>query len=369
MRIGILTFHRALNYGAVLQCYALKETLREMGHDVEVIDYRPECIEKERRTFYSKAFKERNWCEKIKYLCMVPYKYFSKRKASDVFDTFMKNRFAFSHKVTDAVNVPEGYDVIVFGSDQIWSPILCGGFDPVYYGQIKKGKSRFISYAASLEGYKDFLPHEWASVADKMENFDAISVRELSFKEELAKHIQKAVEWVLDPTLLVSPLVLSKIAQCPPYKRYVFLFTVQAGELPYRIARKIAFDKGLIIVRARGASRMNILRKEIGVENVNAVSPEMFIGLIAHAECVVTNSFHATAISLQLRKMFYAVKCQRPNRIIDILNVVGLSNRYFTDVEAVKENDENIDYDAVHSKLRKCAKKSYDYLIKNLRNE
>ena len=40
MKIGILTFHRAHNYGAVLQCYALQEVLKGMGHEVEVIDYR-----------------------------------------------------------------------------------------------------------------------------------------------------------------------------------------------------------------------------------------------------------------------------------------------------------------------------------------
>ena len=45
MRIGILTFHRAHNYGAVLQCYALQETLKRMGHDVQVIDYRQPWIE------------------------------------------------------------------------------------------------------------------------------------------------------------------------------------------------------------------------------------------------------------------------------------------------------------------------------------
>lgn len=45
MKIGILNFHRALNYGAVLQCYGLQETLTALGHEVSVIDYRPRIIE------------------------------------------------------------------------------------------------------------------------------------------------------------------------------------------------------------------------------------------------------------------------------------------------------------------------------------
>ena len=44
MKIGILTFHRAINYGAILQCYALSETLKDLGHDVWIVDYRPSSI-------------------------------------------------------------------------------------------------------------------------------------------------------------------------------------------------------------------------------------------------------------------------------------------------------------------------------------
>ena len=45
MKIGILTFHRAHNYGAVLQCYALQEILQRLGYDVYVIDYRQPTLE------------------------------------------------------------------------------------------------------------------------------------------------------------------------------------------------------------------------------------------------------------------------------------------------------------------------------------
>ena len=44
--IGIITFHRAVNYGAVLQCFALQQALDNIGAENEVIDYRCEFIEK-----------------------------------------------------------------------------------------------------------------------------------------------------------------------------------------------------------------------------------------------------------------------------------------------------------------------------------
>ena len=59
MKIGILNFHRALNYGAVLQCYGLQETLTALGHEVSVIDYRPRIIEKHRSYFLFDILKEK----------------------------------------------------------------------------------------------------------------------------------------------------------------------------------------------------------------------------------------------------------------------------------------------------------------------
>lgn len=45
-KIGIMTFHRAKNYGAMLQSYALQETLNKK-FDTYLVDYRcPEIEEK-----------------------------------------------------------------------------------------------------------------------------------------------------------------------------------------------------------------------------------------------------------------------------------------------------------------------------------
>ena len=38
-KIGIITFHGALNYGAVLQTYALQTELEKLGCEAEVLNY------------------------------------------------------------------------------------------------------------------------------------------------------------------------------------------------------------------------------------------------------------------------------------------------------------------------------------------
>ena len=44
MKIGILTFHCAVNYGAVFQAYALQVVLMMDGYDVYVVDYCPDYL-------------------------------------------------------------------------------------------------------------------------------------------------------------------------------------------------------------------------------------------------------------------------------------------------------------------------------------
>lgn len=41
-KVGLITLHRVVNYGSVLQAYALQEKIKELGYDIETIDYFPE---------------------------------------------------------------------------------------------------------------------------------------------------------------------------------------------------------------------------------------------------------------------------------------------------------------------------------------
>ena len=54
MKIGIITFNSAHNYGAVLQVWALQEKLKSKGHDVEVINYRIPSIDNLYRVYAPK---------------------------------------------------------------------------------------------------------------------------------------------------------------------------------------------------------------------------------------------------------------------------------------------------------------------------
>jgi hypothetical protein len=291
----------------------------------------------------------------------LPFLYHNKRRASHAFDIFLKSSFKFSGIVTSINDIPSNYDVIIFGSDQIWSPKICEGFDSVFFGQFEKKGRRFISYAASLEEFPYFTKIQWEKITELISHFDAVSVREKEFKKELSIRTRQTIESVVDPTLLVSNEILEKIAIRPQTNKYVLLFTVQEGDLPYKLATKIAEDRGCQIVRVRAIPLMNIKTKEKNVINVGACSPAEFVGYIKYANCIVTNSFHATAISLQMKKDFYCAKCRKSGRLEDILRSLNISERLLSDVDSLSFV-KNIDYNDIEKIIKEQSISSLSFL-------
>ena len=116
MKIGILTFHNALNYGAVLQCYALQHYLQEKGHDVEVIDYRIPFIEEQKQFFSKTELRRRGFVAFLKYGITRLLVWPAWRKTIRVFHQFMVSQLHLSPRAATAADIPNGYDCILFGT-------------------------------------------------------------------------------------------------------------------------------------------------------------------------------------------------------------------------------------------------------------
>ena len=124
--VGILTFNQALNYGAVLQAYALKAVCDELGYEAHVIDYHFPGIEKERiapiKRFINADDKKRGLFSLVRGLLSYPWD--KKRERS--FFTFRKKYLSESVSCYGAEDIKSlGYDVLVSGSDQIWNYKIC----------------------------------------------------------------------------------------------------------------------------------------------------------------------------------------------------------------------------------------------------
>ncbi|MBP3303102.1 MAG: polysaccharide pyruvyl transferase family protein [Opitutales bacterium] len=355
MKIGILTFHCAHNYGAVLQAYGLQEYLKSCGHEVEIIDYRPTYLTNAYEAFPLPDLRKISLlrkCKRLAYWCAtLPWRLraFPVRvRRRRGFEKFIGEKLNLSlERFKEGGRVPaEKYDVIFFGSDQIWSPNHTHGADSVFFGDfLSPAGTRKIAYAASAGAASETLG-ENEFVVNALKNFDAISVRESNLAASLQPHTDLKIETVLDPTLLADKSVWEKLADPPKtQKKYVLVYQVSYNPEADRIAKELAAQIGaeVISVWAGYSLRGNMLKTE---------TPEQFVGWFKNAACVVSTSFHGTAFGLIFEKPLYYVGrgSAAENRPKQILGALGLMNRYIAGTDPAPKF-ETIDYDSVAVKM------------------
>ena len=224
MKIGILTFHNAINYGAVLQCYALKEFLSQRGHDVQVIDYRVPIIEEYKKMIsFPLISEQKGLIKRFAFLLLNLILYRRKQRAVEVFDEYLKLRLNLSKRICSSQEISTEYDLIFFGSDQIWNPRICNGFDPILWGQFRKDGIKFVAYAASL-GELSFLSDEqWVYAQNHIGVFDYVSVRENIVRDALCEKTGIPIDCCIDPTLIIDDKVFKSSAIRPNFNNYVLL--------------------------------------------------------------------------------------------------------------------------------------------------
>ena len=356
MKIGILTFHRALNYGAILQCFAMKQFLKEEGYDVEVVDYRSPNIEKAYKLIKLQSFKE--------FVASIIYLPFMVR-AHRVFNSFRKDYLNVS-KITyrNTQDFDGQYDACVMGSDQVWSMRLNNGFDPIYWGNFDKN-IRKVSYAASMGTHKPFSEEERITISKLINNFDGVAVRERSLKEELDSFIDNKVEEVLDPTFLVDRTTYDNIAVKPKNENYVLYYQQEYHSLSKTIVESVAKQLNCMVIVVTGPKeKYNIKYKYFNISNLTV--PE-FLGLFKYAKCVFTSSFHGTAFSIIFQKDFYFLKNSGIDRAMNLLRNINLLERAI-DSDSIIEFSQ-VDYIDPAEKLKELRKKSKHYLLSHLHNK
>lgn len=346
--VGIITFHRASNYGAVLQAYALQNVLSGMGCEAEIIDYRGEAVEEEHHP--------------SKVLCryklpVAALKYLQRSAKFRGFERFRRNRLPLSEAVTnrDVCKLDGSYDLILAGSDQVWNDIFAG-FDPVYRLDFVE-KSRRCSYACSF-GFDEFPDGSKPAYKRSLERFEVVSVREASAKDLVEGDLGLTARVDLDPTLLLSADEWKSISSLPAADAdYILVYNIQEPIALLDAARKKSAETGLGIVFLN-----NGFRQDRDLRHVRYGSPEEFLGWFAGARYVYTNSFHGTVFSIIFEKEF-TVECRTGyrynNRSKALLDLVGLEGREMTETDT---GDGPIDWYDVRMRLAAAREDSLGYL-------
>lgn len=353
-RVAIMTFHRALNYGAILQAFALERVLAEMGVPAEIIDYRCPRIECIYRPF------DVRHCKNISSGVKKCVKSFGMIKKRGRFHAFTKQQLSVTKKCKTAKaleRTASEFHAVITGSDQVWNPDATGG-DFHYFLDFAGSDVKKIAYAASI-GYSAFPQKYESKCKELLKQFDLISVREKSVCQAVAALAEREVEQTLDPTLLLSASRWLEIAKKPRGlpERYLLVSMMEGCNYTVEKARALASSKGCGLVLINPTLKQQQTCRDFIL--YTAASPEEFVGMFAAAEAVVTNSFHGVAFSIIFQKEFYAEtsNAEKSARIIDLLALFDLSDRLLP-----REGEGHIDWEQVNGKLQKEQSKSLSWL-------
>lgn len=363
-KIGILTFHYSDNCGAQLQLLAMYRYLTSRGYYPEVIDYQSQILNKRNAILQDPIFRAKlGWRSEsrasrkaykalggIVYAFRRNLKYLKLRKEAEAFRQYYKDnpikKSERIYNIDQLVTISNRYDCIVVGSDQVWNTDLYNGLvDTVYFLQSSEINSRKIGYALSAG---NLLKLDTETIRKIVLNFDRVSARENQLAEQLSNAVGYDIPTVLDPVFLLSKEEWNSLCQENNHQKYIFLYVLEYNKELLNILEKIKKHLG---------SDIKVI--EVGFNKIydesiliNQLDPRVFLSLIRNAECIISNSFHATAFSIIFGKSFYTLKhSTRNNRMASLLNIVGLNERCVSKSEDVVFS--NIDYRKVKENLKK----------------
>lgn len=372
MKIGIITFNSAHNYGAVLQVWALQEKLKNEGHQVEVINYRIPAIDNLYQVFVPRWISRNSMvnrvCHKLQYMkarVRIPEKSKRYKKFEDFINNVLPTTVPY-HNYEALKNAKFDYDLLITGSDQVWNGNITRGISGAYFLAFGDEKVKRISYAASIG--KDAFDEEEKIVVQKyLKGLDYISVREEKAKTAVEELTDKEVDLVLDPTLLLDREKYDTLKKPFPVKGgdYIFVHNVHLVKVDARlnaIVEEISKRTGLPVVNNRADYSF---KNEIG--KFSEGGPEEFLGVIDGAKFVITNSFHATVFSTIYEKKFITVPhFKNPDRMRNLLQMFGLENHLIAEVKDIPKDlsELDVDYAKVNELRKKARVTSEAYLQK-----
>lgn len=337
MRIATITCHDVYNYGASLQAYALQSYCEQQGVSYTIIDYKPPYLSGHyslmaiNNPVFNKPLVR--WLYRF---AKLPGRLIMRRKKKR-FDAFTYDylrltprRYASCAELK--ADCPKA-DLYIAGSDQIWNTLFPNGADAAFYLDFVDNKGRKISYAASFATDKIKAGKE-SFVRDQLKNFDAISVRESSGLELLKTLGQDKGMLVCDPVFLLSDQQWKALPFSPVVdirQPYILVYDCERSGVLKACVRELQQQTGLSVYS------LSPLKGGYEQKYYGMGGPLEFVTLMANADYVLTNSFHATAFSLIFHKNFFVVNRSEGinTRMQDFLSLLGLTDRLISGPDKV----------------------------------
>lgn len=346
-KVGVLTFHKCINYGSYWQARCLVEGLRERGHNAELLDHDCRCVRvAEARCAFQPMLPQRSrradfpsYAKKI-------------RNFATAIDELPLSRSFSLHEPQDL----DGYDTIVVGSDEVWnlSHPWYGG-KALFYG-VGLRSPRLVSYAASFGSYSCHwgLNDYWAG---QLKRFDHLSVRDENSYWLVRGSTGRQPDAVLDPCLqFPEPTQADGAAQERPY---ALVYGHGFPEWKKTQVRRWS--------RAAGVRLISVgYRNDFADEQSIEAGPIEFARLVSGAQAVITNFFHGCVFALVNGKPFVTSSSDyRSHKLRGLVSLIGAPHRLLEEEPAPRALDRLLETPPlphVQERLREYRERSQRYL-------
>lgn len=377
MKVGILTYHRVLNYGAFLQAVCLCRRLNaEKDISAEIIDYDMPSAQNAYKQLTEISVKKQ-----IKYLADLLLKkdYTVVLDLSEAFQRGYEKAEALLSEdslISDDIDafsafVKGKYDVIISGSDEIWKIKPVRGFPNPYFlpGDLA---CRKFSYAVSARMDFDTLPKDQhAELNGFLKDYEFISVRdELTYNAVQKEGIpEEKMMRSCDPSFLydfpenditVQELLKGR-CRLDPRKKILVLADIH---------RKTA--ESLISQVSGEYNVISTVLKNPKCISLSDLDPFEWRLLISKADMVVSSLYHGVCFSIANNTPFLAVAREdKKSKLQELLCNTELEDRYIEEARVpTLDWKKTLAHAAETSDFRgfvQRQRKDFDFFIKKLK--
>lgn len=365
MKIAILTLPLHINYGGIIQCYALQTILERLGNEVQVLT-RPRYG----RSYYiiyplavCKRLLKRFVLGKKVAILKAPHQIIRQHT-----DRFIHQYIHQYIQREWTAQIASHFDVIVVGSDQVWRPLYYQPIEEAFLSFLGDAKIKRVAYAASFGvDHCEYTEEQRELCSSLLKKFDAISVRESSGVQLCQEYFDTKAVQALDPTLLLSAddyRALIKKGKTQPSKGNLLVYMLDQTKEKEALVDRIAQAKGLTPFWMNS----NIDDETLPLKQRIKMPVEQWLRSFDDAKFVLTDSFHGCVFSIIFRKQFLAIgnKERGLSRFQSLLTLFSLQDRLILSPDEYKSNLSSIDYDQVQARLQSLQAQSLSFLKTNL---
>ncbi|MGN0600661.1 MAG: polysaccharide pyruvyl transferase family protein [Oscillospiraceae bacterium] len=367
----VTNYSSTVNYGAVLQAYALNAYINGMGYETKTL-YVVNDVPSLKRKYFDllSHFKIKKLINTIKSDIpgILARKDIKKRR-----EFFMDFRMSVPHTnkylSTQLDDLQDQFDVFIAGSDQIFRPNKEEKLIDYYWLKMISNGATKASYAASM-GIEKLNDRQEEYARKALKSFDFISLREKSavdyFKQLTGR---EDIICSVDPVFLLSKEQWRKLSvDYPISDKYIFVYLITGNK---QLADSITMFARQNHYKIVTFPSMGYVKKDFednfGDLKIVDASPEQFISIIDNAEFIFTDSFHATVFSIILHKSFFSSSANKIafSRIEGLLELFGIVDRVIPNSGIENGNYEtkcSADWDEIDSIINDERRRSDSYL-------